>query len=335
MKMFWNASWVPEAAVRTMRSIGAAVPSRRRPRLQLRTRPEKMSWTWPGRGSAIGFRGCVTTQTRVAGDLVEDEAARIGRLGVAGGHRRASRGRVETSVMPMSDPPWRITNLTFPLCLGFHEGLGELGRERRDRGRAAHGDRRGGGGRSGRERGGGGQGGEEPQARLRVMDRSSGRSETFTAASVESVAASQGERDVTSWIKTRDRRNRSSPGRNRWFTAWTPPIGKACERASGHPHRADARIANVEIRPAELQVLVDERRVGFTVREFELFLLLAERLDSVVQRGEIYELMWGGEMPRRDRSVDVLSAGPRQARADRPRLALHPHPFRRRLPLHS
>ena len=66
------------------------------------------------------------------------------------------------------------------------------------------------------------------------------------------------------------------------------------------------QIGNVEIRPGELQVLIDEHRVGFTVREFELFLLLAERIDSVVQRGEIYELMWGGEMPRRDRSVDVL-----------------------------
>jgi DNA-binding response OmpR family regulator len=65
-------------------------------------------------------------------------------------------------------------------------------------------------------------------------------------------------------------------------------------------------IANVEIRPAEFQVLVGKRRVGLTVREFELFLLLAERLDAVVQRPEIYTLMWGGEMPRRDRSVDVL-----------------------------
>jgi DNA-binding response OmpR family regulator len=62
----------------------------------------------------------------------------------------------------------------------------------------------------------------------------------------------------------------------------------------------------VEIRPTEFQVLIDERRVGLTVREFELFLLLAERLDAVVQRPEIYALMWGGEMPRRDRSVDVL-----------------------------
>jgi DNA-binding response OmpR family regulator len=66
------------------------------------------------------------------------------------------------------------------------------------------------------------------------------------------------------------------------------------------------QIANVEIRPGEFQVLVDGRRVGLTVREFELFVLLAERLDSVVQRPEIYSLMWGGEMPRRDRSVDVL-----------------------------
>jgi DNA-binding response OmpR family regulator len=66
------------------------------------------------------------------------------------------------------------------------------------------------------------------------------------------------------------------------------------------------RIANLEIRPAELQVLIDGRRAGFTVREFELFFLLAQRLDSVVQRPQIYELMWGGEMPRRDRSVDVL-----------------------------
>ena len=65
-------------------------------------------------------------------------------------------------------------------------------------------------------------------------------------------------------------------------------------------------IANVEVRPAELQVLIGGRRVGFTVREFELFALLAERPDRVVQRPEIYELIWGNEMPRRNRSVDVL-----------------------------
>lgn len=65
-------------------------------------------------------------------------------------------------------------------------------------------------------------------------------------------------------------------------------------------------IANLEVRPAELQVLVGDRRAGFTVREFELFFLLSRRIDAVVQRPEIYTLMWGGEMPRRNRSVDVL-----------------------------
>jgi DNA-binding response OmpR family regulator len=72
------------------------------------------------------------------------------------------------------------------------------------------------------------------------------------------------------------------------------------------PTEGKRRIGNLEIRPAELQVLVDGRRAGLTVREFELFFLLAERRDSVVQRPQIYELIWGGEMPRRDRSVDVL-----------------------------
>jgi len=72
------------------------------------------------------------------------------------------------------------------------------------------------------------------------------------------------------------------------------------------PPEEERRIGNIEIRPSELQVLIDGRRAGLTVREFELFFVLAERLDRVVQRTEIYELVWGGKMPRRDRSVDVL-----------------------------
>jgi DNA-binding response OmpR family regulator len=78
-----------------------------------------------------------------------------------------------------------------------------------------------------------------------------------------------------------------------------PPTSESSSQSS-------YRIANLEVRPAELQVLADERRVGFTVREFELFHLLSQRLDTVVQRPEIYRLMWGGEMQHRNRSVDVL-----------------------------
>jgi DNA-binding response OmpR family regulator len=66
------------------------------------------------------------------------------------------------------------------------------------------------------------------------------------------------------------------------------------------------RIANMEIRPAEFQLLVDGRRVGLTVREFQTFFVLAERRDRVVTRPEIYSLVWGGQMAYRDRSVDVF-----------------------------
>jgi DNA-binding response OmpR family regulator len=72
------------------------------------------------------------------------------------------------------------------------------------------------------------------------------------------------------------------------------------------PPRDARRVANVEVRPDELQVLVDGKRAGLTVREFELFLVLVERFDRVVPRPDLYELVWGGKMPRRDRSVDVF-----------------------------
>jgi DNA-binding response OmpR family regulator len=66
------------------------------------------------------------------------------------------------------------------------------------------------------------------------------------------------------------------------------------------------RIANLEILPAEFQLLADGRRVGLTVREFQTFLVLAERPDRVVTRPEIYARVWGGQMAYRDRSVDVF-----------------------------
>jgi DNA-binding response OmpR family regulator len=66
------------------------------------------------------------------------------------------------------------------------------------------------------------------------------------------------------------------------------------------------RIANIEIRPSEFEVLADGRRVGLTVREFQTFLVLAQRPDRVITRPEIYALVWGGQMDYRDRSVDVF-----------------------------
>ena len=80
------------------------------------------------------------------------------------------------------------------------------------------------------------------------------------------------------------------------------PVSAVRFAAAGPPRT----LANLEIRPGELQLLVDGGRVNLTVREFELFLVLAERVDGVMQRPEIYAQVWGGAMAKRDRSVDVL-----------------------------
>jgi DNA-binding response OmpR family regulator len=66
------------------------------------------------------------------------------------------------------------------------------------------------------------------------------------------------------------------------------------------------RLANLEVRPREYQLLADGRRVNMTVREFQTFFALAQRRDRVVTRPEIYEIVWGGSMAHRDRSVDVF-----------------------------
>jgi DNA-binding response OmpR family regulator len=66
------------------------------------------------------------------------------------------------------------------------------------------------------------------------------------------------------------------------------------------------RIANLEIRAEEHEVLVDGKRLGLTLREFQMTHVLIERIDRVVTRPEIYSRVWGGQMAYRDRSVDVL-----------------------------
>lgn len=62
----------------------------------------------------------------------------------------------------------------------------------------------------------------------------------------------------------------------------------------------------LELRPAEYQALVAGRRVGLTVREFQTLWALAQRLDRVVRREEVYAEVWGAPMEYRDRSVDVF-----------------------------
>jgi DNA-binding response OmpR family regulator len=82
-------------------------------------------------------------------------------------------------------------------------------------------------------------------------------------------------------------------------------VGGAGGSGADSRSREVIRFANLEIRPAEFEVLADGKRVGLTVREFQTFLVLAGRPDRVVTRLEIYSLVWGGQMTYRDRSVDV------------------------------
>src|SRR5688500_10738918 len=61
----------------------------------------------------------------------------------------------------------------------------------------------------------------------------------------------------------------------------------------------------LEIRPAEHRVLAAGRTLPLSLRELELLAALARREGRIVARGELYETVWGAELRRDDRSVDV------------------------------
>jgi DNA-binding response OmpR family regulator len=92
----------------------------------------------------------------------------------------------------------------------------------------------------------------------------------------------------------------------------TPPLHAGhpgAESTHADPRQGEAQpliFGNLELRPDEMQALVGGRRVGFTVREFQVLAALAAREDHVIRRSEIYRQVWGGEMKRRDRAVDVF-----------------------------
>lgn len=69
---------------------------------------------------------------------------------------------------------------------------------------------------------------------------------------------------------------------------------------------ADVQLHDVLRADPELgQVVVAGTTVSLTPREMQVLLVLAARPGRVIQRQEIYEAVWGGVMPYRDRSVDV------------------------------
>ena len=71
------------------------------------------------------------------------------------------------------------------------------------------------------------------------------------------------------------------------------------------PSSSEFSVGPLELRPEERTALVEGVRIDLTVREFEVLAALAERPDRVVTREGIYDRVWGGQMPHRDRGVDV------------------------------
>jgi DNA-binding response OmpR family regulator len=65
-------------------------------------------------------------------------------------------------------------------------------------------------------------------------------------------------------------------------------------------------IGEIEIRPHQFQAYVNGSSLGLTQREYQLLAVLAGREGEIVAREAIYQSMWRAEMPRHDRSVDVL-----------------------------
>ena len=65
------------------------------------------------------------------------------------------------------------------------------------------------------------------------------------------------------------------------------------------------RAGPLEIRPAESLVVAAGRVLTLSVREQAVLVALARRADRIVDREQLFELVWSGAMRPGDRSVDV------------------------------
>src|SRR6185312_9687460 len=84
----------------------------------------------------------------------------------------------------------------------------------------------------------------------------------------------------------------------------------------------------LEIRPGDGLVLASGRALRLSVREFELLVAMARRTGAISTRAELYATVWGGELRRGDRSVDVYVSKLRgkleEAMPDRRFIHTHP-----------
>ncbi len=77
-------------------------------------------------------------------------------------------------------------------------------------------------------------------------------------------------------------------------------------RRRGRFEAAPIVVGEIEIRPDQFQAFVGEQSLQLTRREYQLLGLLCSSGGEVLHREQIYECLWGYEMIRNDRSVDVF-----------------------------
>ena len=69
--------------------------------------------------------------------------------------------------------------------------------------------------------------------------------------------------------------------------------------------RETIKVGPLEILPDEHLVRARGRALSVSVRELRLLTELGRRADRIVSREDLFSLVWGREMRRGDRSVDV------------------------------
>jgi DNA-binding response OmpR family regulator len=90
--------------------------------------------------------------------------------------------------------------------------------------------------------------------------------------------------------------------------------GVVCSRLPSEPRHAlpPVTAGELEIRRAERQAFVEGRSLRLTAREFQVIELLAAYEGCILEREFVYQRVWGFDMNRGDRSVDVFVRKVRQ-----------------------
>ncbi|MGH2875127.1 MAG: winged helix-turn-helix domain-containing protein, partial [Solirubrobacteraceae bacterium] len=77
-------------------------------------------------------------------------------------------------------------------------------------------------------------------------------------------------------------------------------------RAGRQAHGGPVTVGELELQRHRYAALAGGRDLELTRREFDVLALLVYAGDEVVERESIYRTVWGYEMARGDRSVDVF-----------------------------